>query len=75
MLVLSRKSNQSIMIGSEIRVVVVGFDGDQVRIGIEAPRHVPVHRSEIYEQICRENSGQGASERASSVGKGSAEAD
>jgi carbon storage regulator len=53
MLVLSRKINQSIMIGDEIRVVVVGVDRDQVKIGIEAPRTVTIHRSEIYEEIHR----------------------
>jgi carbon storage regulator len=53
MLVLSRKINQSIMIGDDIRVVVIGVDRDQVKIGIEAPRTVTVHRSEIYEEIQR----------------------
>jgi carbon storage regulator len=47
MLVLTRKSNQSIMIGSEIRITVVGVDGDQVKIGIEAPADVPIRRSEL----------------------------
>jgi carbon storage regulator len=51
MLVLSRKTNQSIMIGDAIRVIVVGFDGDQVKLGIEAPREVPVHRFEIFQEI------------------------
>jgi carbon storage regulator len=51
MLVLSRKANQSIMIGSDIRIVVVGVDRDQVKLGIEAPRHVPVHRLEIFAEI------------------------
>ena len=55
MLVLSRKINQSIMIGDDIRIVVVGVDRDQVKVGIEAPRAVPVHRSEIYEEIQRAN--------------------
>ncbi|MBV8149835.1 MAG: carbon storage regulator CsrA [Candidatus Eremiobacteraeota bacterium] len=53
MLVLSRKINQSIMIGDQIRVVVVGVERDQVKIGIEAPRAVTVHRFEIYEEIRR----------------------
>ena len=55
MLVLSRKMNQSIMIGDDIRIVVVGVDRDQVKVGIEAPRSVPVHRSEIYDEIQRAN--------------------
>jgi carbon storage regulator len=55
MLVLSRKINQSIMIGDDVRIVVVGVDRDQVKIGIEAPRAVPVHRSEIYDEIQRSN--------------------
>ncbi len=54
MLVLSRKANQSIMIGSDIRILVVGVDRDQVKLGIEAPKDVPVHRSEVYADIHRE---------------------
>lgn len=53
MLVLSRKANQSIMIGSDIRILVVGIDRDQVKLGIEAPRQVPVHRFEIFAEINR----------------------
>jgi carbon storage regulator len=60
MLVLSRKTNQSIMIGDAIRVIVVGFDGDQVKLGIEAPRDVPVHRFEIFEEIHHGRSSGGA---------------
>lgn len=55
MLVLSRKANQSIMIGDDIRLVIVSVDHDQVKVGIDAPRHVPVHRSEVYEEIQRAN--------------------
>ena len=55
MLVLSRKLNQAIMIGDDIRIVVVAVDRDTVKLGIEAPRAVPVHRSEVYEEIQRTN--------------------
>lgn len=55
MLVLSRKINQSIMVGDNVRVVVVAIDRDQVKLGIEAPREIAVHRSEIYEEIQRSN--------------------
>jgi carbon storage regulator len=53
MLVLSRKANQSIMIGSDIRIIVVDVDRDQVKLGIDAPRDVPVHRLEIFAEIHR----------------------
>ncbi|GIV09658.1 MAG: hypothetical protein KatS3mg020_0593 [Fimbriimonadales bacterium] len=55
MLVLTRKVNQSIMIGDEIEVVVLEVRGEQVRLGIKAPRNVTVHRREIYEAIQQEN--------------------
>ena len=53
MLVLSRKINQSIVIGDNVRIVVVAVDRDQVKLGVEAPREVTVHRSEIYDEIKR----------------------
>jgi carbon storage regulator len=55
MLVLSRKINQAIMIGDNVRLVIVGVERDQVKVGIEAPRDIPVHRSEVYEEIQRAN--------------------
>ena len=55
MLVLSRKLNQSIMVGDDVRIVVVSVDRDTVKLGIEAPREIPVHRSEVYEEIQRVN--------------------
>lgn len=51
MLVLTRKSNQSIMIGDEIEVSVLAIVGEKVRIGIQAPRDVPVFRKEVYLEI------------------------
>lgn len=55
MLVLARKRGQSIMIGESVRVTVLDVQGDQVRLGIEAPQELPVHRLEVYEQIRAEN--------------------
>ena len=51
MLVLSRKKDESVVINNNIRIVVVEIRGDKVRLGIEAPKEVPVHRSEVYEAI------------------------
>lgn len=53
MLVISRRVNESIIIGDEIRVMLVDIRGDKVRLGISAPSNVPVHREEIYEAIRR----------------------
>jgi len=55
MLVLARRVNQSIMIGDEIEVIVVDIRGDQVKIGIKAPRHITVHRAEVHQEIQEEN--------------------
>ena len=54
-LVITRKTKQSIMIGDEIEVTVLAVHGDKVRVGIEAPAHVPVHRTEIYREIGSEH--------------------
>jgi carbon storage regulator len=56
MLVLTRKSNQSIMIGDEIEISVLAIMGEKVRIGIQAPRDVPVFRKEVYLEIQQERS-------------------
>jgi len=55
MLILTRKEGESIVIGGSIRITVLDSRGDQVRIGIEAPRNVTVHREEIHEQIMAAN--------------------
>ncbi|MEA2390922.1 MAG: carbon storage regulator [Solirubrobacteraceae bacterium] len=55
MLVLTRKSNQSIMIGDDIEVSVLAIMGEKVRIGIQAPREVPVFRKEVYLEIQQED--------------------
>ena len=57
MLVLTRKSNQSIMIGDDIEVSVLSIMGEKVRIGIQAPRDVPVFRREVYLEIQQERQG------------------
>lgn len=55
MLVLSRQRDETIMIGDTIELTIVDIRGDKVRVGIEAPPDVPVHRKEVYEAIRREN--------------------
>jgi carbon storage regulator len=57
MLVLSRKKNESIVINNDITIVVVEIRGDKVRLGIEAPKEVSVHRREVFEAIQREREG------------------
>ncbi|MFW5688041.1 MAG: carbon storage regulator CsrA [Spirochaetota bacterium] len=55
MLILARRINETIVIGDSIRVSVVDIKGDQIKLGIEAPRHVKVYRQEVYEAIQDEN--------------------
>ena len=55
MLVLSRHRDESIMIGDDVVVTIVDIRGDKVRLGIDAPTSIPVHRQEVYEAIKREN--------------------
>ncbi len=58
MLVLSRKKNESIVINNDITIVVVEIRGDKVRLGVEAPKEVPVHRREVYDAIRRNDAAQ-----------------
>lgn len=55
MLVLTRKRDESIIIGDDIKVTIVEVRGDQVKLGIDAPRSIPVHREEVYKEIQEEN--------------------
>ena len=55
MLVLARKINESIMIGDDVELIVIDIRGDQVKLGIRAPKKIAVHRKEIYEEIQQEN--------------------
>jgi len=55
MLVLSRRKNESIIINDDVMITIVEIRGDKVRVGIEAPKEVPVHRKEVYDSIYREN--------------------
>jgi carbon storage regulator len=61
-LVLTRKGNQSIMIGDDIEVSVLAIMGEKVRIGIDAPRSVPVFRKEVYVEIQQDREGDGEEE-------------
>lgn len=57
MLILTRRTGETVMIGNDVTLTVLGVKGNQVRIGINAPKSVPVHREEIYERIKRELAG------------------
>jgi carbon storage regulator len=64
MLVLTRKSNQSVMIGDDIEVIVLSIIGEKVRIGIQAPREIPVFRKEVYLELQQQNAAARASAQA-----------
>lgn len=61
MLVLTRRAGESIVIGNDVTVTVLEVRGDQIRIGIDAPKDVPIHREEVYVQVQHENRGAVAS--------------
>ena len=71
MLVLTRRAGESLVIGNDVTVTVLEVRGDQVRIGIDAPKTVPIHREEVYVQVQQENRGAVASaSRAADMLKG-----
>jgi carbon storage regulator len=59
-LILTRRINESVNIGDDVTVTVLGIKGNHVRIGIGAPKHISVHREEIYERVRREREGAGS---------------
>ncbi|MHC4088349.1 MAG: carbon storage regulator CsrA [Planctomycetota bacterium] len=63
MLVLSRQKDESIMIGDDVEITIVDVRGDKVRLGITAPKEIPVHRMEVYQAIQREKGEAQAQER------------
>ncbi|QDT33773.1 carbon storage regulator CsrA [Thalassoglobus polymorphus] len=67
MLVLSRHRDESIMIGDDVVITIVDIRGDKVRLGIQAPTEIPVHRQEVYEAIQRERASEGTDDQAKSA--------
>ena len=63
MLILTRRVGETVMIGDDVTITVLGVKGTQVRVGINAPKHVAVHREEIYERIKREQNSDEVSEK------------
>jgi carbon storage regulator len=63
MLILTRRVGETVMIGDEVTITVLGVKGNQVRVGINAPKSVAVHREEIYERIKREQQGESTGDK------------
>lgn len=64
MLILTRRIGETLMIGDDVTVTVLGVKGNQVRIGVDAPKSVDVHREEIYQRIQRQKNGEGQPKKA-----------
>jgi carbon storage regulator len=71
MLILTRRVGETVMIGNDITVTVLGVKGNQVRVGVNAPKEVAVHREEIYERIKREEQAAGGAVKRPITGVGS----